>query len=177
MTVITRLPIEIQRHIYEYDPTYHIIFNSVLKNVIPSKNHAMNNYINEYYSRSLKDCDVKQIINNNYTITLPDEREIELLVLTEPEMIEVARYRISQSLSTFDYEFIENYLINHISEDMYNVFQESDDFIFLLENNVNLNALTKDAIEMFGTSQFMIHMYGDEFKYNIDGKIIYIYYF
>jgi len=32
---MNKLPIEVQRHIYEFDPTYRLIFNEIVKNDIP----------------------------------------------------------------------------------------------------------------------------------------------
>lgn len=49
---MNRLPIEIQRNIYEFDPTYRLIFNEIIKRDIPHchlKRHPLYSYLEQLF--------------------------------------------------------------------------------------------------------------------------------
>lgn len=171
---IKTLPNEVQEYIYQYESPYRKVFTIIIEKFKPIKERAVNKYLEENYNIKIRECIVSQY-NDFYNLTLPNNNNLNLLVLTIEDCISRAKNIIRESLRNFDYSFISKYFTVQMSRSMYELLQHKanrHEFHEFLENNVNnIENLVNETLDLYGYEYFL-QIYGKKYKIYLGGEFI-----
>lgn len=154
------LPQEIQRCIYEFDPTYKIIYKQVIEDIKPIHYHIMKIFL----ENDFEEFEFSDLSSNRFTFGKNGEIYDEVVIFTEDEMKNYLRNELVNYLYYLEYNDIIPFLRDHVifTEELYNGITnkrsgnrtiDASNFIGSLLTNVNdciTTALTEDRLLHFG---------------------------
>lgn len=163
-TLISNLPSDIQEYIYSFDSTYKKEYSKIIEEIIPIKIRALKVYLQDIYNINIRDCDYF-IQDTFYYVTLPNNYTLQLCILTEENTNNNLQNIIINSIDLLDYYFVIKYLDIYISENFYDILQEScyttEMKRFLYNHISNIDIFVNDAITRYGRKYFL-SLYGNE---------------
>lgn len=135
-----QLPLDIQRHIFSFDPTYHEKYQEVIENIIPIKKRVIQEYCYQNCTELIDEED------NIYTFGDNENSYTEELDIMT--MDEYSEY-VKETLVWCNYSFIKRFFINDINEELYNYLEEYNDYAEaskLLLSNIDFDLFFEDIV-------------------------------
>lgn len=133
------LPLELQRHIYLFDPTYRKIYDNVMKDVIPIQYYIMEVFL----ENDLDEFELSDLFTNRITFGKNNEIYDEVIIYNEDEIKTFIRNELNNNLYRLKYIDILPFLKENINltEELYNDIKrnyttDTSDFVGSLLTNI-----------------------------------------